>query len=130
MQLYFPINSLMLRTRQTQNRWNFWNISTGSQVISERRIFIFNCILTLSLWRKKISWEFAVHGWKLCLGFRDTSSIIFCNIFLCCRVIKRYKRYIKVYHRHTGSTMPAKEKLFTVKFFCFICKYRIKCGKQ
>ena len=47
--LYFPANCFQILTanRQTQNRWNFCNISTSLWVICEWRIFIFNSVLTV-----------------------------------------------------------------------------------
>ena len=54
MQLYFP-NQLfsnftclkLRRTGRTQNHWNFCYFSTRSRVKRERRIFIFNSVLTV-----------------------------------------------------------------------------------
>ena len=46
-QLFSNFTCLKLRTGRTQNRWNFCNISTRSRVIRERRIFIFNSVLTV-----------------------------------------------------------------------------------
>ena len=46
-QLFSNFTCLKLRAGRTQNRWNFCNILTRSRVIRERRIFIFNSVLTV-----------------------------------------------------------------------------------
>ena len=46
-QLFSNFNCWKLSIRQTQNRWNFCNIWIRLRVIRERRIFIFNSVLTL-----------------------------------------------------------------------------------
>ena len=46
-QLFSNFTCLKLRMGRTQNCWNFCYISTRSRVIRERRIFIFNSVLTV-----------------------------------------------------------------------------------